>query len=192
MKIYLIPRWAANIHSDWYDWLTEKIYAKYKIEIIRPAMPNWGNPNITTSLDFLQQAITETDNETYFIGHSVGCQAILRYLDFKFSQNNQLQVGGFLFVAGWFEVDKPWVTLKPWLKPNQINYSNISENAAYKKVVLSDNDPFSGNFKKNKTDWEFKLRADVTIYPNEFHFNNPEEKSILQEVENMIKFHLNK
>lgn len=192
MKIYLIPRWAANIHSDWYDWMIEKIYTKHKIEIIRPAMPNWDNPNITTSLDFLQQAIPVIDEETYFIGHSVGCQAILRYLDFRFCQNNQLHVGGFLFVAGWFEVDKPWITLKPWLKPNQINYSNIFENVEYKKVILSDNDPFSSNFEKNKTDWEFKLKADVTIYPNEFHFNNPEEKSILQEVENMIEFHLNK
>ena len=45
----------------------------------------------------ITKIVEAPDKDTYFIGHSIGCQAILRYLE-KINS----PVGGALFVAGWF------------------------------------------------------------------------------------------
>lgn len=184
--IYLIPRWAGTIHSDWYDWLVLEIKNKYKIEIQRLEVPDWNKTSIEESVQFLNENIKELNENTYFIGHSVGCQAILRFLDKKLETSRELKVGGFLFIAAWFEVDIPWVSLKPWLKTENLNFSFIAQAAQYKKIIISDNDPFTSDFKQNKERWKTKLSADVVIYSNQLHFNKFIEPNVLKEVEKMI------
>lgn len=186
--IYLIPRWAGTIHSDWYDWLVLEINNKYKIEIQRLEMPDWNTTSVQESVQFLNENIKKLNENTYFIGHSVGCQAILRFLDKRLALNNKLNIGGFLFVAGWFEVEKPWVSLKPWLNTASLDVSLISKITDFKKVILSDNDPFTPQYEQNKTLWNKHLNADVTVYNNRLHFNKPIEEDVLYEVEQMILF----
>ena len=186
IKIYLVPRWAGNIHSDWYDWLELLIREKYQIEIKRLEMPDWNEPDIEKSLNYLIKNVPEINENTFFIGHSVGCQAILRFIDNKAKQNKNLTVGGFLFVAGWFSVDKPWISLKPWINIEDLNTDLISEIIKFKKVVISDNDPFTSDYLENKQLWENKFTTNVTIIPNGQHFNRLMEADILKEVDEMI------
>ena len=185
-KFYLVPRWAGNIHSDWYDWVTAEIKSKYQIEIYRLNMPDWHEPNVETSLQYLCSIISEIDENTFFIGHSVGCQAILRYLNKKFTESPHLKIGGFLFVAAWFTVDKPWISLKPWMNNQDINLGLIANNVLHKKVVLSDNDPFTSNYTENKKFWETSMNAHVEICPNQLHFNRSKEPEILEALEMLI------
>ncbi|NDP19861.1 MAG: hypothetical protein GZ091_02095 [Paludibacter sp.] len=184
--IYLVPRWAGNIHSDWYDWLVLEISNTYQIDIQCLEMPNWNEPDLDKSLNFLTNRISELNNNTYFIGHSVGCQAILRFLDERLKQNHSLKIGGFLFVAAWFSVDKPWISLKPWTNCNKLNYELLSKATTYKKVILSDNDPFTTDYLENKKQWISRFGAEVMINPGQLHFNRLMEKEILKEVEKMI------
>ncbi|HEY6915044.1 MAG TPA: alpha/beta hydrolase [Paludibacter sp.] len=186
--IYLIPRWAGTIHSDWYDWLHTVIKTKYQIEIIRLEMPNWDQPDINESIVYMNEHVKDIDSQTYFIGHSVGCQAVLRFLNQQLKSKKNLHIGGFLFVAGWFTVDNPWSTLKPWMDTSGINLSLIREQTNFRQVVLSDNDPFTANFNLNKSLWESMLNAKTNIYNNRQHFNRLIEEDILAEVEKMI-FH---
>ncbi len=187
-KIYLVPRWAGNIHSDWYDWLALEISQEYQLEIIRLEMPDWNEPDIEKSLNYLIENIPEIDANTYFIGHSVGCQAILRFINQKSIQDKNLSVGGFLFVAGWFTVDKPWISLKPWMDMSDINTDLISTVAHYKQVIISDNDPFTSDYKGNKQSWEDKLAANVTIIPKDQHFNRLMDADILKATVEMIHY----
>lgn len=195
-KIYLVPRWAGNIHSDWYDSVFELIKNKYNITIERLEMPNWNEPNKEKSFEYLSNQVKELNNQCYFIGHSVGCQAIIRFLTKKFEENCDLKIGGCLFVAGWFEVDNPWKTLKPWLDFNDIDLNLISKRLNFNKLVLSDNDPFTTNYLKNKRLWEEKINSEVVIYPDRKHFNETEELYVFNEIERMIlganKFSTNK
>jgi len=185
--IYLVPRWAGNIHSDWYDWLTLEIKNNFQIEICRLEMPDWNEPNIEKSLEYLKSNIQELNENTFFIGHSVGCQAILRFLNLKLNDNPDLKIAGVLFVAAWFKVDKPWISLKPWQNNQIIDFERIAKQVLYRKVILSNNDPFTSNFNENKKFWESKLNADVEILPNHLHFNRLVEHSVLKEVEYLIK-----
>jgi predicted alpha/beta hydrolase family esterase len=195
-KIYLVPRWAGNIHSDWYDSIFELIKNKYNITIERLEMPNWNEPNIEESIEYLSNQVKELNNQSYFIGHSVGCQAIIRFLIKQFEKNCDLRIGGCLFVAGWFEVDNPWNTLKPWIDLKDIDFKLISKKLNFNKLVLSDNDPFTTNYLKNKRLWEEKINSEVEIYPDRKHFNESEELYVFNEIERMIlgakKFSTNK
>lgn len=186
--IYLIPRWAGNAHSDWYDWAVLQIKAKYDIDIHCLELPDWNEPSPEKSLKYLSENITELNKQCYFIGHSVGCQAILHFLN---SQTINTKIGGFLFLAGWFEVDKPWESLKPWLKTEALDFSFISRMTNFKHILLSDDDPFTSDFQRNKTFWETNLNAVVKIASKGKHFNESIEPNVLTEIDEMILYALN-
>jgi Predicted esterase of the alpha/beta hydrolase fold len=186
--IYLIPRWAGNAHSDWYDWAVLQIKAKYDIDIHCLELPHWHEPNPEKSLNYLNEKVRNLDKHSYFIGHSVSCQAILHFIN---SQRINTKIGGFLFVASWFEVDKPWESLKPWLKTGTLDFSFISRMTNFKHILLSDDDPFTSDFQRNKTFWETNLNAVVKIISKGRHFNESIEPKVLNEIEEMILYALN-
>lgn len=189
-NIYLIPRWAGTIHSDWYDWMVLEIKQKFQIKIHRLEMQDWDQPDISKSIHFLESEIPELNENTYFIGHSVGCLAVLHFLNKQLKSDKDLKTGGFLFVAGWFEVDKPWISLKPWFKTESLDFPLLSKQIDFKKVVLSDNDPFTTNYNKNKSLWQKHLNADIRLYHDKLHFNQPKEIDVLKEIEEMISYAL--
>lgn len=189
-NIYLIPRWAATIHSDWYDWLVMEIKNKYQIEILRLEMPDWNQADIKKSTQFLIENIPELNNNTYFIGHSVGCLAILHFLNKQFKSDEEIEIGGFLFVAGWFEVDKPWISLKSWFNTESLDFPLLSKQIGFKKVIISDNDPFTSNYHRNKSLWKDYLNVDVSLYHDKLHFNQSKEMEVLKEIEEMISYAL--
>lgn len=183
--IYLIPRWAGNSHSDWYNWLTLTVESNFQAKVKRLEMPEWEEPEIEKSTEYLNSKIKKLDKNTFFIGHSVGCQAILRFLDFKLKENPSIELGGFLFVAGWFTIDKPWISLKPWTVQN-LDYNLIANQVLTRLVLISNNDPYTSKFIENKELFESKLNADVTILDQHSHFHGLMEPEILRKVDEMI------
>src|SRR3989338_3630464 len=85
MKVYIIHRWDGSPSLDWYPWLKEELEKK-SFEVFVPKMPEPNHPKIAKN----------PDEDTYFVGHSIGCQTILRYLE-KINK----KVGGAVLVAGW-------------------------------------------------------------------------------------------
>lgn len=91
--------WDGFPKEGWFPWLKAELEKRgFKVEV--PAMPRPEHPIIKDWVDTLNQAVGKPDEETYFVGHSIGCQTILRYL----AGVPQAAVGGLVFVA-------PWVTL---------------------------------------------------------------------------------
>src|SRR3954471_3952140 len=46
-----------------------------------PAMPRPDHPIIADWIRFIDRLVGEPDAETIIVGHSLGCQAVVRYLD---------------------------------------------------------------------------------------------------------------
>lgn len=46
-------------------------------------MPNTANPNISEWVSTLDLKVEDLNENTYFIGLSIGCQTIMRYLENK-------------------------------------------------------------------------------------------------------------
>ena len=60
-------------------------------------MPDTANPKIKEWVSELEKQVSELDENTYFVGHSIGCQTIMRYLENKETR----KIGGILFATPW-------------------------------------------------------------------------------------------
>jgi len=82
---------------------------------------------------------------TYVLAHSVGCQALLRCLA---SLPDGVKLGGALCVAGWWQIDQPWDSIRPWLGPLP-QLARVRAAMSRLMVLLSDNDPFTADHAAN-------------------------------------------
>jgi hypothetical protein len=74
-------------------------------------------------------------------------------------------------VAGWFTVDDlgSYPALAPWVKID-LNFASIASAAGPISVLLSDNDPFTADWRANVADWLSKLGATVHIAHGAGHY----------------------
>jgi uncharacterized protein len=177
-SLVMVPRWAGSPETDFYPWLTAKLREPpAPFDDVRTlAMPTPGAPTIDGWVSTLAATLGPVPApSTVLLGHSVGCQAILRYLATLPPGHT---VEGALLVAGWFEVDTPWDTLRPWLD-TPMDFERIRAALRRCVVVLSDSDPFTSDHERNARLFEERLGAKVRLVPGGRHFNNPQEPAVL-------------
>jgi len=177
-KIYLIHGWGGSDSSEgWFGWLKEKAREK-GFEIIGFNMPNADEPKIEEWISFMKENIKELNEETYFIGHSIGCQAILRYLE---TLSSDKKIKACIFIAPWMELDKNTIEeegeevveiARPWMQ-TPINFDKVKEHTNNFLCILSDNDPYVPL--SNKEFFEKKLEAKTIVKNNKEHFNETKE-----------------
>jgi uncharacterized protein len=180
-KVYLIHGWGGNSSSEpWFSWLKRQLL-KNKIEFHSFDFPDTDNPKIKEWVDFLDSNIKELDDETYLIGHSIGCQTIMRYLE---KLPNNKKIAGCIFVAGWFNLkglsQEEKEIAKPWLE-TLLDFNQIKKHTNNFLVILSDNDPSVPL--TDEIIFKEKLGARVIIKHNEEHFNKTQEiKELLEAI----------
>src|SRR2546426_9728830 len=67
-------------------WLKEQLELK-GFTVAAPAMPRTEAPAIGAWISHLRREVGETGEAAYYVGHSIGCQTIMRHLE-------QLPAGG--------------------------------------------------------------------------------------------------
>lgn len=168
-KAYIIHGWGANPKERWYSWLEEELKAK-GIETVAFEMPDTENPKIENWVPFLEENIENPDEETILIGHSIGCQTILRYLE-KLPQG--VKIGKIILVAPWFSLigleEEDFPIAEPWEK-TPIDEKKVLEHVGKIIAILSDNDPFV-ELEKNKNILEKKYDAEIIVKPKGGHFS---------------------
>lgn len=185
--VYIVPRWSGNKHSDWYDWFDDQVSARFGATVTALDMPHWNAPAIEEATAFLVKQIPFLDESVLLVGHSVGCQAILRFLQKRKTENPAIRVGGVLLVAAWFGVDESWDTVMPWLDNENLDYPLLRDRISQKRVLVSDNDPFTSAYARNADLWRERLEAEVTICPQRAHFNQAIEPDVLAEFTLMMQ-----
>lgn len=126
-------------------------------------MPNTSEPKISDWVSHLKKIAGSLDNKTILVGHSMGCQTIMRYLE---NLPKDTKVAGLVFVAGWFDLrnleDKEVEQIaNPWLTTG-INLEKVKERAGKITVFLSKNDPYNC-FDENQKKFKEDLSAEVII-----------------------------
>ncbi|HLC81663.1 MAG TPA: alpha/beta hydrolase [Candidatus Nanoarchaeia archaeon] len=184
-RVFIIHGWDGFPENHWFPWLKKELQKlNFKVDI--PVMLNPSEPKIEKWVTHLKKIVGKLDAETYLIGHSIGCQTIMRYLA---AEENNIQIGGIIFVAGFFNL--PYLKTaseqniaKPWLEHN-INFSNIKKHAKRIVAIFSDNDPDVpvSDAKLFKT----YLNAKIIIEENKGHFTSEEGVEILPNVIDSIK-----
>ena len=159
------------------------------VEILE--LPNKDAPVIEQCVAALTRALgddVEALRDTILVGHSVGCQALLRYLaelapaPASSSTSGRLGAPGprqLVCVAGWWTVDEPWPSIRPWIDTVHDLPRLRANTASGVTVLLSEDDPFTRDWRENKTTWEQRLDADVRVVPDGRHFNATQEPAVL-------------
>ncbi len=168
-KAIIVHGWDGSPEEPMHRWLKKEL-EKRGYDVIVPKMPNPGEPEIGAWVSYLNKIIGKLDEKTLLIGHSIGCQTIMRYLA-KENFNGKINI---IFIAGWFKLDnleskeieaiaKPWLTIP-------INFNKVKQKINSLVVFLSNNEPY--NFVDyNAKMFKEKLGAKTVILKNMGHFS---------------------
>ncbi|MBI3032442.1 serine hydrolase family protein [Candidatus Woesearchaeota archaeon] len=181
-KAVIVHCWGGKPHLGWYGWLSKQL-EKQGFCVIQPAMPEPDYPQQQAWLETLLEVVGVTDEDTYFVGHSLGCIAIMRFLELLPAGK---KVGGVLFVAGFssdlgIEETKSFFT-KPFA------WEKIRKHCPHFIALHSDNDQYI-NLNQVKV-LEQNLGAKLVIKHNMHHFQpgNYKELPVVMELfERLIK-----
>ncbi len=166
----IVHCWGGNPEYCWYP-QTKKELEEKGFEVNVPAMPDTHLPKLSLWLPKLQEVAGEPNEELFLIGHSIGCMAILRYLEQL--KNNQ-KVGGVILVAGFTDdlnhVDPIEDELKNFFE-TPILWDKLKTKANKFVAIHSDNDPYVS------VDYGYifkeKLGAELIIKSKMGHFSGP-------------------
>ncbi|MBI5803272.1 serine hydrolase family protein [Candidatus Pacearchaeota archaeon] len=185
-KVYLIHGWDGSSNNHWFPWLTKELENK-KFQVGAFDMPDTENPKIEKWVKYLEQKINpnELNEKTYFVGHSIGCQTILRYLE---KLHKHKRIGGCVFVAPWFNLinldSEELAIAHPWINTS-IDFSRISDHCTNFLAIFSDNDP---NVHLDEAE-KFKkfLGAKVIIKKKQGHFTDEDGVEKIPEILKFLK-----
>ena len=128
-------------------------------------------PGIDETVAAVRKAVGDDPRQiaqTILIGHSVGSRALLAYLS---RHGAHRTFAGLVSVAGWFRVDDvtSYPAVAPWVNMD-LNFASIASRAGPIAVLLSDNDPFTADWRANAADWLGRLGATVHIGHGAGHY----------------------
>jgi uncharacterized protein len=167
-RVFIIHGWAMSPKDGWYPWLAKNLADKgFLVEV--PEMPDTDNPKIEAWTEHLRKTVGQCDENTFFVGHSIGCQAVMRYLE-KLPEGEKS--GGAVFVAGWFtltglEEKEERMTSSPWVKM-PIDFEKIKKHTKKVTCIFSDNDPYVPA--ENLKMFSENLGAETITESNKGHF----------------------
>ena len=168
-KVYLIHCWAGTTSDGWYPWLKSEL-ENYNIELIMEDMPDTEAPKINAWIPKLDSIVSNLDEDTYFIGHSIGCQTIMRYLETK----DITKIGGILFVAPWLDLlsialeDDGDEVAAEWIN-TPINFEKIKQFTNNITAIFSNDDYFVDP--KQAEIFEEKLATKTIMVENQGHIS---------------------
>lgn len=142
-RVFIIHGWGGKPNEHWLPWLQQELERKH-FTVLQPAMPKTDHPRIRAWVSHLKKTVGKPDKDTYLIGHSIGCQAILRFLA---CLPKGKRVGGVILVAPWMtltmtalNIDEKMIA-KPWLT-TPLAWNSVREKSTSWLAIFSDNDPW--------------------------------------------------
>ena len=183
-KAYLVHGWQGHPNNCWFPWLKEKLES-LNFEVIIPEMPNSEEPKIETWVPHLQEIAKDADEESIFIGHSIGCQTILRFLE-KFNK----KIKASFLVAPFFNLDltdhpDDVEIAKPWLE-TPIDLEKVKTNCEKIIAFFSTDDEYV--LVSEAKVFEEKLNAKSLVFENRAHFEIYKELSeLFEEIQQLYK-----
>ena len=172
-KIYLIHGWSGSPNEPMLKWLKKELEKK-DFEVTIPEMPDTDEPKIIPWVNKIKSLVKNPNESVCLIGHSIGCQAVLRYLEIL---DKDVKIGKIILIAPWMELDEETIKeegeesiriSKQWVE-TPINWEKIKNHCKDFRCVFSDNDPFVPL--SNKKLFEKKLNAKTYVEHDKGHFD---------------------
>ncbi len=170
-RVFIVHGWEGYPEEGWFPWLKTKLEEK-GFQVFVPQLPDAANPRIYNWVPALKNAVGIPDEETYFVGHSMGCQTIARYLE---SLPEGTVIGGAVFVVGFFkrlmgleddvnvqETDRHWLD-------TSLDLQKVKSHLPKSVAIFSDDDPWVPL--DNQDDFQDILGSKIIIESNKGHFS---------------------
>lgn len=101
------------------------------------------------------------------------------------------RLGGVLLVGAWFSVINPWPTIAAWCTTpvDTIAARQVLGDVPV-RVLISDNDRYTPDFRSNAEEWRERVGAVVDIIPGKAHYGGRKQVEVLQAALDMISVSL--
>ncbi|MDD5415479.1 MAG: alpha/beta fold hydrolase [Candidatus Daviesbacteria bacterium] len=168
-RVIIVHGWGGSSQNGWISWARKKLEKRY--EVLVPDLPDTNYPKIEKWVPYLAQLMSEVRESDILIGHSMGCQTIMRFLqDLPEGQ----KVGRVILVAGFGSflkglTEAEWQVARSWID-TPLDLNKVRDKADSFVAVFSDNDPFVP-LEENRKIFETKLGARIIIEKGQGHFN---------------------
>jgi len=185
-KVYIIKGRGGKPEHGWYQWLAEELKRK-GFQVFLPQMPNTDMPTINEWVGALRSIAPTPDEETYFVGHSIGCQTILRYL---VTLPPETKLNNVILVAPWVSLDEKTMAeepgsipiARPWIE-TPIDFDKAKLHPKKFICLFSDNDTYVPP--DNQKFFQEKLSAEIIIDKGKGHFD---KDSGIKELPGILSF----
>lgn len=161
-RVIITHRWEGSPDSDWIPWAKQE-FENRGYKVIAPLMPDADRPKIASWVEKLKKAVGEVRENDIFIGHSIGCQTILRFLE---SLPLNKKVGKVIMLTPWVKLinlsgDTEWRIAGPWLE-TPIDFEKVKTKVKFFVAIFSDNDKWVP-LEENRKFFEEKLSPQIIV-----------------------------
>ncbi|MBT3230507.1 alpha/beta fold hydrolase [Candidatus Uhrbacteria bacterium] len=173
-KVYLLHGWDGIPMAGIRPWLKQQLEAQ-GCHVFIPELPDSGEPRPEKWMSVIKDLISEPDEDVVLVGHSMGGQAALRYVE---GLGEGQKIGKLALIApvidkitGLEEPDEIEIA-DSWLQ-KPMNWRKIKDSANEIVGIFSDNDPWiplsSSDLLKEK------VGADIIIEHEKEHWGDDED-----------------
>ena len=190
-RAFIIHGYLGYPAEAWLPWL-KAMLEKRGYQVWLPAMPHPDRPAIHEWVDLIGKLVGKPDEKTVMIAHSLGCEAVLHYLETL--GKSAKSVGKTVLVASRIptgmspeeaenkiegdEILKPWLTAR-------VNPESVRIAAGKCIVILSDNDPYIP-IDEAKASFQGNFPAEIIIEHGNGHFNEDDNMTELPSALNAV------
>src|SRR5947207_2223318 len=79
-RVFIVHGWGDKPGDHWMPWLKGQLELN-GFTVAAPAMPYTEAPVIGAWTSHLNREVGKTGEAAYYVGHSIGCQTIIRHLE---------------------------------------------------------------------------------------------------------------
>jgi predicted alpha/beta hydrolase family esterase len=166
-RVFIVHGWGDKPGDHWMPWLKEHLELN-SFSVAAPQMPHTEAPVIGEWVSHLSREVGKAGEDAYYVGHSIGCQTIMRHLE-------QMPAGGIVrgavFVAPWFVLAdlsaEEEAIAQPWID-TPIDFARVRDRLPDPTAFFSSDDPFVPL--DNRALFEQRLGAQTRLFEGRKHF----------------------
>lgn len=160
--IVIVHGYTASSQANWFPWLKEELEQRgHTVTVLD--MPNPQAPVPDQWDAYLKRAVPECNERTFLVGHSLGCVAILRFLQ----QTSVACAGGALLVSGFVQPLETLPELTPFVR-DALDFEKLRHLIQRRAVLTAvDDDIVSCESSRHLAQ---QLDAQLAVLPQGGHF----------------------
>lgn len=182
MNVFIIHGSYGNPDENWIPWLKAEL-EKAGCKVFVPKFPTPENQSLDSWMKVFQEYLVYINQDTVFVGHSLGPAFILRILEKKlrFPSKAAFFIGPFIGRLGNPDLDK----INKTFFDTEFDWVSIKKNCKQFHIFCSDNDPYVPL--ENAAEVAKRLGVNQVLIKGAGHFNKKSGYKKIQFLLEMIK-----